>query len=220
MICTITDLRVATDGPLNKQMVLEAGAGGTTICEVHLKTGPEYGLIVEPRTAEAIKYDVGDFAEYLLRVSNVDHSSRDGEEEGSPGISKEVNRAIRNMSRLTETKTKNAAGRVIRTDPACTLAAQYHDAKELVVQVLSRMGLPRRDRRAIWYPEDSRLPPLLWLQKTFMEINNGRQPQFSVPDRIDVVVPMPVLENGQLDVRIIDTKGIDGAATRADLAGC
>src|SRR5207253_6403000 len=118
-ICTISDLRVTTDGPWNKQVVLEAGAGGTTICEVHVKTGPQFGLIVEPRSDEAIKFDVADFTDYLLRLTKPTPGSNGGDNEEGPSIPKEINRAIRNMSGLTEPTTKDSAtGRQIRHDPA------------------------------------------------------------------------------------------------------
>ena len=216
-ICTLTDLRANVEGPLNKQMVLEAGAGGTTICEVHVRTGPQHGLIVEPRSEEAIKYDVCDFAEYLLRVTRAKETIKEGENEDGPGITKEINRAIRNMSGLGETKTKDSSGKVVRHDPAKELATKIPDSKELVVQVLSQMSLPRRDQRDIWYNPGNKLDTLEWLQQTFMEINNGRHAHFSLPARIEVVLPRPVLADEELNIRILDTKGIDGAATRADL---
>ncbi len=46
--------------------VLETGAGGITICEVHLRQGPGYGLIIEPCTEDEIRRHVADFANFLL----------------------------------------------------------------------------------------------------------------------------------------------------------
>lgn len=217
-ICMISDLRVAHEGPLNKQVVLEAGAGGTTICEVHIKNGPGYGLIVEPRSDEAIKFDVADFAEYLLRLTKGSSSTEGGDSQEGPGVTKEINRAIRNMAGLAEIKRKDVkTGRHIRTDPARDLALKYPEIKELVVQILSRMDLPRRDQRDIWYPQGTKASPMTWLQQAFTEINNGRNSQFSLPQRIEVIVPDAILHDKELSIRIVDTKGIDGAATRADL---
>jgi len=48
-------------------------------------------------------------------------------------------------------------------------------------------------------------------------INNGRHPEFTVPDRIDVVVPEPVLAHPHFDIQIIDTRGINQTAQRADI---
>jgi hypothetical protein len=58
---------------------------------------------------------------------------------------------------------------------------------------------------------------MAWLQQAFTEINNGRNSQFSLPQRIEVIVPDAILHDKELSIRIVDTKGIDGAATRADL---
>jgi hypothetical protein len=92
-------------------------------------------------------------------------------------------------------------------------------ARALVVQILSLMNLPRRDRRDIWYSPGLKLSPLEWLQKTFTEINNGRHPEFSLPQRIEIVIPNSPLEEKSFDLRVTDTKGIDAAASRADLDG-
>ncbi|HXB58592.1 MAG TPA: hypothetical protein VNU95_03460, partial [Candidatus Acidoferrales bacterium] len=81
------------------------------------------------------------------------------------------------------------------------------------------MNLPRRDRRDIWYSPGLKLSPLEWLQKTFTEINNGRHPEFSLPQRIEIVIPNSPLEEKSFDLRVTDTKGIDAAASRADLDG-
>jgi transcriptional regulator with XRE-family HTH domain len=217
-ICMMADLRVSKEGPLNKQVVLEAGAGGTTICEVHIKNGPGCGLIVEPRSDEAIRFDVADFAEYLLRLTKGSPSTEAGDSQEGPGVTKEINRAIRNMSGLAEIKRKDSkSGRVIRSDPARDLAIKYPEVKELVVQILSRMNLTRRDQRDLWYPQGTKLSPMAWLQQAFTEINNGRNSQFSLPQRIEVIIPDAILQDKELGLRIVDTKGIDGAATRADL---
>jgi transcriptional regulator with XRE-family HTH domain len=217
-ICMMADLRVSKEGPLNKQVVLEAGAGGTTICEVHIKNGPGYGLIVQPRSDEAIRFDVADFAEYLLRLTKGAVSTEAGDSQEGPGVTKEINRAIRNMSGLAEVKRKDStSGRVIRSDPARDLAVKYPEVKELVVQILSRMNLTLRDQRDVWYPQGTKLSPKAWLQQAFTEINNGRNSQFSLPERIEVIIPDAILQDKELGLRIVDTKGIDGAATRADL---
>ena len=54
------------------------------------------------------------------------------------------------------------------------------------------------------------------MKSTFEQINNGRHPEFSLPRRIDLIVPH-LLEIDDLDVSIIDTRGIDQPSARADL---
>jgi transcriptional regulator with XRE-family HTH domain len=211
-ICRATGLEVP--GQQGRSVpVLEAGAGGVTLCEVHLGVGPGFGVIVEPRTHDDIRSDVEDFVDQLLQTepSIVD-------DDGRPAVPREIERAIRNMANLVPKRTKGADGRTTRTDPAKTLAVEIPSRRELVVEILTRMGLHRRDRRDEWYTPALAASPLEWMKTTFEQINNGRHPEFSLPGRIDLVVPQ-LLETGDLDVGIIDTRGIDQPSARADLEG-
>jgi hypothetical protein len=108
------------------------------------------------------------------------------------------------------------AVKTIRPDPARDLAAELPVRRDLVVEVLTRMGLHRRDRRDVWHTPSVPAAPLEWLRTTFEAINNGRHPEFSLPSRIDIVVPQ-LLDVDDLDVSIIDTRGIDQLTARADL---
>ena len=216
-ICRLAGLEVAaTDSP-HPAPVLEAGAGGITICEVHLRRGPGFGLIIEPRGEEEIRADVTDFAEYV-RGADATTAVDEGEEE-SQGISKEVERAIRNLANLKIKREKGADGKTTRRDEAKELAKKFGSTRELVVEILSLMELPRRDRRDIWHDASTGKQPLEWLKETFEKVNNGRHPEFTLPRRIEVVVPYSLLQVDDLAVRFIDTKGIDRTAARADLEG-
>jgi transcriptional regulator with XRE-family HTH domain len=220
-ICKLVNLLKTTETKLDRQIVLETGAGGITICEVHISHGPKYGLRIVPRSENSIRKDVEDLSDYLFRMARPDAQQvADGEpddEEGDPlGISKEVARAIRNMSGLTE-KRKEENGKRIRIDPAKELAQQCSTPLELAIQILTRMDLLRRSRRDAWYPDDCPHPPTHWLQQMFLEVNNGRQKEFTLPQKIEVVVPYPVFDSRDLPIRIIDTKGIDQTAERQDL---
>lgn len=216
-ICRLAGLEVAAPDSPNPAPVLEAGAGGITICEVHLRRGPGYGLIIEPRSDEEIRADVTDFAEY---VRGADASSAEGEgDEESQGISKEVERAIRNLAGLRVRREKGADGKTIRRDEAKELAKKSGSTRELVVEILSLMELHRRDRRDIWHDASTGKQPLEWLKDTFEKVNNGRHPEFTLPRRIEVIVPDVLLRADDLSIRFIDTKGIDRTAARADLEG-
>jgi hypothetical protein len=138
------------------------------------------------------------------------------DEDGSPAVPREIERAIRNMAGLTQKRTKGADGKMVRSDPAKDLAAQFPARRDLVVEVLTRMSLHRRDRRDEWHNPTLAASPLEWMKNTFELINNGRHPEFSLPARIDLIVPA-LLEVTDLDVSIIDTRGIDQPAARADL---
>jgi len=217
-ICRLTGLEVVGQDGAAPAPVLEAGAGGITICEVHLREGPGYGLIIEPCSDEDIRADVTDFAEYLIKgdSGNVNDSEQ-GASGDSQGISKEIERAVRNMSGLKVRREKADDGKIIRRDEAKDLAKKQGAVRGLVVEVLARMELHKRDRRDIWYDSSCGKSQLNWLKDIFEEVNNGRHPDFTLPKRIEVVVPTPLLGTTGLSLRIIDTKGIDRTAARGDL---
>jgi hypothetical protein len=114
-------------------------------------------------------------------------------------------------------KGKKEAGKRVTVDPGKELAAQYPRADELTLQILTRMDLLRRTRREAWYPDDATQSPMHWLQQLFAEVNNGRHPDFTMPARIEVILPDPILASHALTLKIVDTKGIDQVATREDL---
>jgi hypothetical protein len=68
-LCRLTGLELPQEQSPVPAPVLEVGGGGITLCEVHIKQGPQYGLIIEPRSLDEIKIDVTDFAEYLISLS-------------------------------------------------------------------------------------------------------------------------------------------------------
>ena len=214
-------LVVAGVEKLDKQIVLETGGGGITLCEVHVAQGPRYGISIVPRSDDAIRRDVEDFAEYLINATRPDATSTTAEDDdGDPlSLTKEVVRAIRNMAGLTEKKEKKKedGSKRSRIDPAKVLAAQYANVQELTIHILTEMNLLRRNRRDAWYPEGHKSTPEEWLQEMFTQINNCRHPEFTMPQKIEVIVPDPVLGSTDLPLRVIDTKGIDRAAERKDI---
>ena len=218
-ICKLDGLLKSGENKLDKEIVLETGAGGITLCEVQITQGPRHGLRIEPRTEDSIRKDVEEFAEYLIKAtrSEVTLTKSSSEEEGDVlGISREVVRAIRNMADLTE-RRREEGGRRIRVDPAKELAVQYPKPTELAIQILTRMDLLRRNRRDLWYPENSSHPPMNWLQQVFSDVNNGRHPEVTLPSMIEVIVPAPVFTSKELPLKLIDTKGVDQTAERQDL---
>ena len=210
-ICRLTGLEVPSKAAPRPDPVLKAGAGGTTICEVHIYQGPQYGISIEPRSEDEIRADVMEFANYLRGDFEQQH-----DDEGQ-GISKEVERAIRSLADLHMVSEKASDGKRTRKDPAKDLAQNFKTARELCVELLTRMELHRRDQREIWYEASSGKPPFEWLRENFAKINDGRHETFTLPKRIDVIVPDRILAMQELAVRIVDTKGIDGTAARADL---
>ena len=211
-ICSVADLRVPEDKAkqLMRQMVLEVGAGGTTICEVQVTGGSQYGIRIEPRSDSDLRQDVADFAASLkIRYGDGAH---DGE---AIGVSREVERAIRNMARLSVSKKERTLdGKRARHDPARELVAQ---STPLEIEILRRMDLPSRANRDLWYSNEVTDSPLKWMRSIFSEINNGRNSGFTIPEIIHVILSRPILNHEHVKLRIIDTKGIDQASERADI---
>ncbi|MEU6364248.1 helix-turn-helix domain-containing protein [Streptomyces sp. NPDC046931] len=212
VICRATGLETCgVQGKVEPVPVLEVGAGGSTVCEVHLSRGPRFGIVVEPRSHDDIRSDVQDFVDQIMQTGQIVPG-----DDGSATVPREIERAIRNMAGLTQKRRKNGDGKTVVTDPAKELAATFPQRRDFVVEVLNRMGLHRRDRRDEWHGPELTDSPLEWMRSTFARINNGRHPEFSLPARIDLIVP-EILETEDLEVSVIDTRGIDHLSVRADL---
>lgn len=213
VICTLAQLRKGDwDSDLDKQMALQTGGGRQTLCEVHVRNGGEFNISVEACTPEELQQYVSEFCDDLLAELNPDKAAtREG-----PGLSAEAGRAIRNMADLPPKRSKE--GKILREDHALELAKHFPKKEDLVVQVLLKLDLPRRNRTSISFPRESTLSGLEWVSKTFAEVNYGRHPEFSLPRRIEITVPKRVLNTDEFDLRLIDTRGVDEpTAPRRDL---
>lgn len=218
-ICRVSGLEVHDGKKGAPTPVLEAGGGGVTICEVHLVSGPEYGLMVEPMGEQQIESEVRELASLMKEPPA---PADDGTGDAAFGTSRELERAIRNMSGLTKQRRteKGPAGKTVRRviDPVKTLAEESANTATLTIEIVARMNLDSRTRRELWYsPQTSNKDALGWLKENFELLNNGRHPDFSIPRRVEIVVPDPILGEVSSSIRLVDTKGIDRTAERADL---
>lgn len=211
-----TAICAATDLLFDDKPVLDYGGGRTTICEVVIKKGPEWGLIVEPLEYEEVVVLIDDFCEDIL--SRVDRDPDNGANDTNI-LSTELTRCIRNMAGLVQ--RRYPATRQI-TDEARQLALSIGnkaDKKEAFkLQILERMKLRARTNQELWHDRSSEKDPRRWLKDEFTKINHGHNPAFSVPKRINVLVPQMTL-NGEtlLNISVIDTKGVDQFASRSDI---
>ena len=175
---------------------------------------------MEPVSESELRREVSEFAQYLL-TSLQAHEEYDTGDQETHGTSKEIERTIRNMSGLRSVRVRQEDGSRQTVDHARNLAQEFtdagRDANALAIDILSRINLHQRTRRELWYPELSSKSPLRWLRDIFLEVNNGRNAEFSLPKRIEVMIPKPILEDESLSIRFVDTKGIDGAPEREDL---
>lgn len=220
-ICRVAGLEVIDKRTAQPTPVLEVGGGGVTVCEVQLAQGPEFGLLIEPMSEHELRKEVSEFATLLKEPPE---ANRGEDDPGGQivGTSKEHERAIRNMSQLTKKRRvlKGADGKSVRlvTDPAQKLAESSANTSMLVMEILARMNLQTRTKRELWYSAtDNNGDPLEWLKRNFELLNNGRHPDFSIPNRMELIVPDSILGERSLSIRLIDTKGIDRTAERTDI---
>ena len=195
------------------RVLLEAGGGGTTICEVRIRRGPDFGISILPQSDIEMGNLVSDFcAAKWLQIRGRD---KDGDDVVRVGI--EIERAIRNMSGLTTARERGRDGKTISRDRALELAEGCESEDEFRTKVFDRMHLADRVNREVWFDKSTGKHPHVWLAEMFKAINNGRVKDMPVPRSIDLLIPE--FENGQrdLDVTIIDTKGIDDVTVREDL---
>ena len=217
-ICRLEGLELASDKGMPKAL-LETGAGGISVCEVHIHYGPGYGLIVEPCPIDEIRHHISDFSNFLKNSPQTALASESEDDSSSPGVSREVERALRNMAGLQRKRTqKRQDGTVVPgVDDARVLASTVPDAWSLSIEILGRMELHKRDRRDIWFSHSFDQTPFDWLQEMFERVNSGQHPDFALPRRIELVVPTTVLGDTPLAVTLIDTPGIDQNVARPDI---
>lgn len=222
-ICGLTGLLLPPDpkapSALSKRVVLETGSGRTTLCEVRVRSEGKttFALVVQPHSEEEVFRSVSDFSASITDALNRE-SIADSKESDLRGVSEELNKALRNMAGLARKTVKNAEGKMIRHDPAFDLARQYNNtATELTAEILKRMRLDKRNKTEFRF-EAADLPTgLSQLRQLFANVNKGLSPDVSLPRRIDLVVPLPLLGENSLDFQVIDTKGVDDTAIRPDI---
>ena len=211
-ISFIFDLLIPVRAGGRNRTVLETGAGRTTLCEVHVKSGPEFGISVLPMDTSELTHMVSDFC--AVKWTTIHKEQSEGSE--TQRVGQEVERAIRNMSDLVRTKTP-MGGKTSYHDPIHDLVRDCQDEDEVRARVLDRMGLPERTNTEIWYPSGRGQHPFEWLRDTFRAVNNGRMPDVPLPRNIGLIVPDFGKSYGEFEITVIDTKGIEDVAVREDL---
>jgi transcriptional regulator with XRE-family HTH domain len=198
---------------LKERVVLETGGGHTTLCEVNIRRGPEYGIVVQAQSDEEMRNLANDFcaATWLRRAGG------EAQKNDSVNVSEEVQRALRNMSGLTVKRERDAQGKTTSRDQALELANECATEEEFRSRVIERMKLELRTRREIWIEDASGKTAMQQLRKQFRDINNGRLADVPFPASIDLLVPGFGTEVPGLTISAVDTKGLDEIAVRADL---
>lgn len=223
-ICHIADLAVTGPHVARPSPMLDVGPGRTTLCEVHVRTGPTR-IVVDPCTNEDVRAHVADFADKILGAVKSDGVKATPHDVQI--MSREVERVIRNMSNLTRRRRTDGNQ---PHDPARELALRVIEeeqdrgrrgrdvASRLEYEILTRIRIDKRQRRELRWNESDGPAPFEWLRSEFHRINYGENPEFTIPKRVYVYVDRPLIADiTDVEVRIVDTKGIDETVARADL---
>ncbi len=213
------------------KFLLETGGGGTTICEVRIKQGNQYSIYVESIEQKEI---------YELSKSLCASFSQNLPQNQSQGVSKEIERALRNMAKVIKPKppkspkspksskstsqqlhnNNNITQKPIE-DPLKQLAESSGNFEKLCGEFIEKLSLWKRTQTEIFYDESDKISGWKWLQTNFKNINNGRDERFSLPKLITITVPNDALNISTIyKFEIIDTKGIDQTVIRPDLQNC
>jgi hypothetical protein len=97
------------------------------------------------------------------------------------------------------------------------LAKNASSIEELQSIIAERLQLFRMTERELGWSGVKEAEGRDWLKKTFAAINLGNDPTLSLPARMTVTVPFAIMPGSPFEIEVIDTKGIDGAATRPDI---
>ena len=223
-VCFQTGLtRVSTKQPrdLRDECLLATQGGKTTLCEVIVKgetpekgaTGARYRISVEPLPNEEIYRLVKEFCVDLWdRRSGTKRSA-----EENRGLPLEVERALKNMAKLKTHEVKLPDGSSENRREEEELAKSAGSLDDLQSSIAERLRLFARTERELVWTGASDSDGRDWLKKSFAAINLGNMPSVSLPARVTVTVPFTIMSGSPFEVAAIDTRGIDGSATRPDI---
>ncbi|KGK41485.1 hypothetical protein LH51_14715 [Nitrincola sp. A-D6] len=187
-ICKVSGLQY--DGPDNEPVeVLKTGAGRTTVCEVAVEYSPRYSIKVEPLPDEEVQRIVGNFADFIWTKASKTIADED---EGGNLLSEELTRCIRNMLGLTIEKKKED-GKWRSSDKALEFSKSCKSVIEVNDLMFSCLALESRTETEFWpNPEESKSWQS-WLKENFARINDGKNKTVSIPARITIRGPFPLM---------------------------
>lgn len=196
----LTNLLITTPSGRPKP-IFPTSAGRTTTSEVIVRPAPAFSIAVDPKSEDEVR---------LLVRELVDAVAGNG-----GGLSTELERTIRNMAELP--KRKDPTDPKVLIDPVRQMLDAHSSGVDDVVQnIVALMRLEKRTETQLILSADT-VAGLEWLSNSVADINFGRHPRFSIPNRVTVFVPEALLRKSPFNLTVIDTKGIHGTTDRADL---
>ncbi len=190
--------------------LLQTGGGRTTICEVEIRESDKISIKIEPYSNEEIKKYLEEFsfhieAKALKKLKNNQEVFT---------LSSEIERALRNMLEL-KIQSYKKEGKRVRVDKAVELFNKYTSRDDFYETIINRIDL--NNRNIIELFATNSLNSKKWLRENFKEINNGKNKSVSLPKKIIVYFNENKLKIPNINLSILDTKGVDETANRKDI---
>jgi transcriptional regulator with XRE-family HTH domain len=190
-------------------VVLHASGGRTTLCEGQVRPGDRFAIVVEPRPDTEV-YRLA--AEICESAANQVSGRSD---EGALAVSKEIDKALRNMSGF-QRMTPKIDRKTVTLDPIAEELRRGRSLQELISEFSQRLQLWKRTESVV-VADPAEKEGRQWLAETSRDINLGKDSRFSLPQRVVLEVPRKELPEETQSLVFVDTKGIDDSTVRPDI---
>ncbi len=202
--------------PKKSHDLLTTGSGNTTVAEVHIRQIQEAPSCIrlDYLSLEAQRLYIEDYTDHYYNAC-MEISDTQGENVTSPvQRHAEIDRLIRNMADLEIIPSKTDES----WNSVTSKVREFASKDAFQKSVLEKIGLELRKCEKIPFPENRNFSD--WLHKTFDEINFGKNPNCSIPERIylDINVSNLNMYLPSFVEEIVDTLGLDSEpSARLDL---
>lgn len=212
--------RPRTKRDLKREAVLALGSGGTTVCEVRIRSTStaregKIGLRITPESIDSMRAMITEFA--IDEWNKRDGSFNTGETAAaSQPTPREVQRFIRNMTGLKRERSEISADdqrpggpKSELFDPIDDLIKQHKSAESFAGDLVRRAHLMDRNQTEWWWPDgqDGRKA----LKGKFSRVNSGEDRSAVLPQLIELFVSQALPPSRlALDLEVVDTRGFDG----------
>lgn len=193
-------------------MMLDTGGGRTTLCDIIIQKGSRFSFAIEPLPDDEV-YRLA--AELCRAAFEKDSTGPKSSIAAEFRPAEEIVRALRNMSGLTRPPMRSKDQN--QMDPLVQLAKTFDRLEGFQAAFASRLTLWRRTRREIEFEGSDESSGRRWFKETFVELNNGKHSEVSLPATIVGTVPFSPMERTPFNITLMDTRGIDGSSIRPDI---
>ena len=189
---------------------LAVGNGRVTLCEVVVRQQAKAGITITPLSESDVTGHLRDFIDML------DPDPTDKIADGEPEmVSAEVARWLRNQIGLGQRYEKDpTTGNRRSIDAAKERLSLTGDKRKFQTELLAKLAYGSRTNCEFSSPDGG---DLKWLRTTFEDINHGKIADAPMPATVVVGLEREPIPGTGLNIRVIDTKGIDETVEREDL---